>query len=65
MDANAMYTNFGNGLTSVIGWFGDVVEALTAADGALAPLFIFISVAVGVSLLGLGLNWVRKMVWGW
>jgi hypothetical protein len=56
---------FGNGLTAVIGWFGDVISALTATDGALVPLFTFISVAVGVSLLGLGLAWVRKMIWGW
>jgi hypothetical protein len=51
-------------LTSVIGWVGDVVEALVGENGALAPLLPIFAVGIAVSALMLGIRAIRGFAWG-
>lgn len=52
------------GLSTVIGWVGDVVSALTATDGALADLLPLLAIGVAVSALMLGIKAIRSFIWG-
>lgn len=61
---NAMIEAIGSGLTSVIGWFGDVITALTSSSGALAPLLPLFAIGIGVSLVMIVVKVVRRISWG-
>lgn len=52
------------GLTTVIGWVGTVVDALTATDGALSALLPLLAIGVAVSALMLGIKAIRSFIWG-
>lgn len=52
------------GLTTVIGWVGTVVTALTSETGDLKELLIMFGITVGVSALLLGVKVVRSFTWG-
>lgn len=51
-------------LTTVIGWVGSVVTALTGADGQLNELLPLLAVGVAVSALMLGFKAIRSAIWG-
>lgn len=51
-------------LTTVIGWVGSVVTALTSTDGQLAPLLPLLAVGVAVSALMLAFKAIRSAIWG-
>lgn len=51
-------------LTTVIGWVGDVVSALTATDGKLAPLLPLLAIGVAISALMLGVKAIKSFAWG-
>ena len=53
-----------SGLTTVIGWVGEVVDALTATDGALSALLPLLAIGVAVSALMLGIKAIRSFIWG-
>ena len=53
-----------SGLSTVIGWVGEVVTALTATDGALADLLPLLAIGVAVSALMLGIKAIRSFIWG-
>lgn len=53
-----------SGLGSVIGWVGEVVDALTATDGALSALLPLLAIGVSVSALMLGIKAIRSFIWG-
>ena len=53
-----------SGLTTVIGWVGEVVTSLTATDGALADLLPLLAIGVAVSALMLGIKAIRSFIWG-
>lgn len=53
-----------SGLTTVISWVGSVVDALTTAEGALAPLLPLLAIGVAVSALMLGIRAIRGFIWG-
>lgn len=53
-----------SGLTSVIGWVGEVVSSLTATDGALKELLPLLAIGVAVSALMLGVKAIRSFIWG-
>jgi hypothetical protein len=61
---NKMLEAVGTGITSVIGWIGDIVTALTATDGALAPLLALFSVGIAISAVMLGVKVIKSLVWG-
>ena len=53
-----------DGITTVIGWVGTVVNAIIGSSGelsALAPLF---AIGISISAILLGVKIVRSMVWG-
>lgn len=52
------------GLTTCIGAVGDVVSALTATDGELAGLLVFIGLSVGASLVMFGIKAIKAFAWG-
>lgn len=53
-----------SGLSTVIGWVGEVVTSLTATDGALADLLPLLAIGVAVSALMLGIKAIRSFIWG-
>lgn len=52
----------GDGLTTAIGWVGDVLTAITT--GGLNPLLPMLGIGIGISALKLGAGFVRSFVWG-
>lgn len=52
------------GISSVIQWVGDVVSALTATDGALAPLLPLFAIGIAISAVMLGVKVIRSITWG-
>lgn len=55
-------TAVGQALTTVIGWVGDVVTALTTGElAALLPLF---AIGISISALLLGVKIIRSFTWG-
>lgn len=59
-----MITAVGSALTSVIGWCGDVITAVTDANGALAELLPLWAVGIAISALMLGIRVMRGFAWG-
>lgn len=52
-------------LSTVIGWAGTVITALTdSTDGALNGLLPLFAVGIAISVLMLGVKVIRKIVWG-
>lgn len=54
----------GDGITTVIGWVANVVNALVTADGALAELLPLFAIGIAISAIMLGVKIVRGIVWG-
>lgn len=54
----------GTGITTVIGWVGDVVNALITTEGELAALLPLFAVGIAISAIMLGVKIVRGIVWG-
>lgn len=51
-----------SGLTTVIGWIGSVVTAVTTGDlKDLLPLF---AIGIAISAVMLGIKVIRSIVWG-
>lgn len=53
-----------SGLTTVIGWVGTVITAITGTDGALAPLLPLFAIGIAISVVFLGIKAIRSIVWG-
>lgn len=51
-------------LTTVIGWVGTVVKALTGAEGELAALLPLLAIGIAVSALMLGVKAIKSFAWG-
>lgn len=58
-----MIEAIGSGLTSVIGWCGDVVSAFTGADGALKDLLPLLGIGIAVSVVMLGCRLLKSFTW--
>ena len=54
----------GTGITTVISWVGDVVDALVTTDGALGALLPLFAIGIAISAIMLGIKIVRGIVWG-
>lgn len=59
-----MLDAIGTGLTEFIGYSGEVVNSLTGAEGALAPLLPVIGLGIGASVILFGVKLIRSLVWG-
>lgn len=53
-----------SGLGTVIDWVGTVVTALTATDGALAPLLPLLAIGVSVTVVSMAIGTIRSFTWG-
>lgn len=53
-----------NALSTVIGWIGTVITALTGTDGDLAPLLPLWAIGVAISGLLLGVKIIKSFAWG-
>ena len=51
-------------LTTVIGWVGTVVTALTGAEGQLNALLPLLAVGISISALMLGIKAIKSFAWG-
>lgn len=61
--ANTMLQFVTDGITTVIGWVGTVVDAIIGTDGELATLAPLFAIGISISAIMLGVKLVRKMVW--
>ena len=59
-----LLTQVGTTLTSVLGWFGSMVTALTKADGDLNGLFPLLALGIAISICFAGIKIVRSFAWG-
>lgn len=53
-----------SGLTTVIGWIGTVVTALTGAEGQLNELLPLLAIGIAISAFMLGIKAIRGVTWG-
>lgn len=54
----------GTALTNVLGWVGEVVSALTTAEGSLGALLPLFAIGIGASLFMFAMKAIRKVTWG-
>lgn len=54
----------GTGITTVIGWVGNVVSALVTESGQLSELMPLFAIGIAISAILLGVKIVRSIVWG-
>lgn len=59
-----MATAITEALTTVIGWVGTVVTALTGTDGQLKDLLPLLAIGIAVSALMLGVKAIKSFAWG-
>lgn len=52
------------GITTVIGWVGDVITAMTGEAGELAGLLPLFAIGISISVLFLGIKAIKSIVWG-
>lgn len=59
-----MIEAIGTSLTSVIGWAGDVVDALVTTEGALNGVLPLFALGLGFSVCLFGVKIVKSFLWG-
>lgn len=52
------------GLSTVIGWVGTVITALTSAEGDLAALLPLLAIGVSVTVISMAIGTIRSFTWG-
>ena len=53
-----------NGITTVIGWVGSVIDALLTTNGELAQLLPLFAIGISISAILLGVKIIKSFVWG-
>lgn len=51
-------------ITSVLGWVGAVISALTDTEGQLNALLPLFAIGIAISAVLLGIRIIRSVVWG-
>lgn len=59
-----MIEAIGTGLTSIISWVGQVVDALVTTEGELAALLPLFAIGVAASALFLAIKGIKSLIWG-
>lgn len=59
-----MLAHVTTGITTVIGWVGEVVTAIVGEAGELKELGPLFAIGISISALMLGVKVVRGIVWG-
>lgn len=54
----------GTALTTVIGWVGTTIQALTSETGQLNALLPLFAIGVAISALMLGIKVIKGFTWG-
>lgn len=54
----------GTGITSVIGWIGDVVTAITTTEGELSALLPLFAIGISISAILFGIKAIKSIIWG-
>lgn len=52
------------GLTTVIGWVGTVITALTSTSGELSALLPLLAIGVSVTVISMAIGTIRSFTWG-
>lgn len=55
-------TQVGSVVTSAITWVGSVVTAMFGESGALKDLLPFLAIALGLTILHMGISYIRSFV---
>lgn len=58
----AFLTQVGSVVTSAITWVGNVVTAMFGESGALKDLLPFLAIALGLTILHMGISYIRSFV---
>ena len=53
-----------SGITTVIGWIGDVITAITSSSGDLKELLPLFAIGIAISAILLGIKVIRSIIWG-
>lgn len=59
-----MITAVTNGLTSVIGWVGTIIDSMVGEAAALGELLPLFAIGISISVIFLGVKVVKSIVWG-
>ena len=59
-----LLSQVGTTLTTVIGWFGQVLTAFTGESGGLAPLLAFLCVGFAITVFFAAVKMIRSFIWG-
>lgn len=60
--ASGLITAVGDSIPTVLGWCGDVINAITT--GELSPLLPLWAIGIGISAIMLGVKFIRSFTWG-
>ena len=52
------------GLSTVIGWVGTVITALTSESGELSALLPLLAIGVSVTVISMAIGTIRSFTWG-
>ena len=53
-----------SGITTVIGWVGEVVDSIVGTSGELSELAPLFAIGISISAILLGVKIVKSVVWG-
>lgn len=59
-----MLTAVTNAITTVLGWIGSVIGALTTEGGDLAELLPLLAIGIAISAVMFGIKAIRSVTWG-
>lgn len=59
-----LLSEVGTTLTTVLGWFGDIIKAMVTTDGDLNGLFPLLALGIVISVVFAGIKLVRSFAWG-
>ena len=59
-----MLSHVTDGISTVIGWIGEVIDALFGTGGQLSMLAPLFAIGVAISAIMLGVKFIKGMIWG-
>ena len=59
-----MVTAVTNGLGTIIGWVGTVIDSLTGEAAALGELLPLFAIGISITVIFLGVKVIKSIVWG-
>lgn len=59
-----IFSTLGTAMTTVLGWIGDVLDALLSTDGALNALWPLAMVGIAFGVVRMGIGYIKSFTWG-